>query len=89
MRRTEPIQGLSTKFRNTTVQKLAKQVLSISSQGLKNRRKLDAAGNDESGFLDTLRDIADRGKTPADELIDAFKTRWSGSVDHVYSEMRY
>ena len=89
MRRTVPIQGLSTKFRNTTVQKLAKQVLSISSQGLKNRRKLDAAGNDESGFLDTLRDIADRGKTPADELIDAFKTRWSGSVDPVYSEMRY
>ena len=41
MRRTVPIQGLSTKFRNTTVQKLAKQVLSISSQGLKNRRKLD------------------------------------------------
>ena len=72
MRRTVPIQGLSTKFRNTTVQKLAKQVLSISSQGLKNRRKLDAVGNDESGFLDTLRDIADRGKTPADELIDAF-----------------
>jgi len=56
---------------------------------LKNRGNLDAAGNDESGFLDTLRDIADRGKTPAEDLVEAFKTRWSGSVDPVYSELRY
>lgn len=89
MRRRVPVEGLSTKFRNTTLQQLAKQVLRISSRGLKNRGNLDAAGNDESGFLDTLRDIADRGKTPAEDLVEAFKTRWSGSVDPVYSELRY
>ena len=83
------MEGLTTKFRNTTFQELAKQVLLISSRGLKNRANLDAAGNDESGFLDTLRDIADRGMTPADDLVEAFKTRWSGSVDPVYNELRY
>ena len=89
IRKRVPVEGLSTKFRNTTLQQLAKQVLFISSRGLKNRANFDAAGNDESGFLDTLRDIADRGMTPAENLVEAFKTRWSGSVDPVYNELRY
>lgn len=89
MRKNAPIGGLLTPFRDTTLQEIAKQVISISSKGLKNRAKLDAAGNDESGFLDTLRDIAERGRTPAEELVEAFSARWSGQVDPVYEELRY
>jgi glutamate--cysteine ligase len=89
LRNEVPIKGLATPFRNRTVQDLAKEALMIASEGLKRRARLDATGNDESGFLDTLRDIAERGRTPAEELLDAFSGRWSGSVSPVYEELRY
>jgi glutamate--cysteine ligase len=89
MRDDVPAQGLKTPFRGGTVQDLAKQSLEIASAGLKRRARKDAAGNDESGFLDTLRGIAESGRTPAEELLDAYANRWDGSVDPVYQEMRY
>ena len=89
MRDDVPAQGLKTPFRGGTVQDLAKQSLEIASAGLKRRARKDAAGNDESGFLDTLRGIAETGRTPAEELLDAYANRWDGSVDPVYQEMRY
>ncbi len=89
MRDDVPAQGLKTPFRGGTVQDLAKQSLEIASAGLKRRARKDAAGNDESGFLDTLRGIAESGRTPAEELLDAYANRWDCSVDPVYQEMRY
>jgi glutamate--cysteine ligase len=89
LRNEVPIKGLATSFRNRTVQDLAKEALMIASEGLKRRARFDAIGNDESGFLDTLRDIAERGRTPAEELLDAFSGRWLGSVGPVYEELRY
>jgi glutamate--cysteine ligase len=89
MRDDVPAQGLKTPFRGGTVQDLAKRSLEIASAGLKRRARKDAAGNDESGFLDTLRGIAESGRTSAEELLDAYENRWGGSVDPVYQEMRY
>ena len=89
MRDDVPAQGLKAIFRGRTVQDLAKQSLEIANAGLKSRARKDAAGNDESGFLDTLRSIAESGRTPAEELLEAYETRWAGKVDPVYEEMRY
>ncbi len=89
MRDDVPAQGLKTPFRGGTVQDLAKRSLEIASAGLKRRARKDAAGNDESGFLDTLRGITESGRTSAEELLDAYENRWGGSVDPVYQEMRY
>ena len=89
MRDEVPKLGLAAPFRKTTVQELAKRSLDIAAKGLKNRARLDGAGNDESGFLETLRDIAERGRTPAEDLIDAYINRWDESVDPVYKELRY
>jgi glutamate--cysteine ligase len=89
MRGDVPRQGLVTPFRNGTVQDLAKQSLAIATSGLKRRARLDSAGNDESGFLDPLRSIAESGRTSAEELLEAYATRWGGTVDPVYEELRY
>ena len=89
MRDDVPAQGLKTPFRGGTVQDLAKRSLEIASAGLKRRARKDAAGNDESGFLDILRGIAESGRTPAEDLLDAYENRWGGSVDPIYQEMRY
>ena len=89
MRGDVPRQGLATPFRGGTVQDLAKQSLAIATSGLKRRARLDSAGNDESGFLDPLRSIAESGRTSAEELLEAYATRWGGTVDPVYEELRY
>ena len=89
MRDDVPRQGLAAPFRGGRVQDLAKQSLVIANSGLKRRARLDSAGNDESGFLDPLRAIAESGLTPAEELLEAYATRWGGTVDPVYQELRY
>ena len=89
MRRMAPRQGLATPFRGGTLRDIALQTLDIAGRGLKNRACLDAVGNDESGFLDPLREIADRGRTPAEDLLEAYASRWGETIDPVYTELRY
>jgi glutamate--cysteine ligase len=82
-------QGLAMPFRGGTVQTLAQQVLKIAESGLRARRKLDAAGNDETVHLAPLFEIAESGMTPADRLLAAYDGRWGGSLAPVYAEQAY
>jgi glutamate--cysteine ligase len=49
----------------------------------------DLAGADESGFLNPLQDIADRGQSPAEAKLELYRGRWQGSVDPVFREFAY
>ena len=84
-----PRQGLRTPFRNGTLRDVAREMLAISRAGLRARGRLDRSGEDECGFLATLEEIAETGKTAADTLIDAYETRWNRSVDPVFEEFAY
>ena len=84
-----PRTALATKFRNGTVQDLAKDVLAVSKQGLKARGRMDAYGDDESHFLDSLEDVAESGRTLAEEFLDKYETEWNGSVDPLFREYAY
>ena len=55
MRDSVPHQGFRTPFRGRTVGDLAKEMLDISSSGLRRRASHDAAGDSEDGFLNPLR----------------------------------
>jgi len=81
--------GLKGTFRGQSVQALAKQVVDIAEQGLKNRAVMDAQGRDEAHFLDVLRHTVETGKTPADELLDQFHGPWNGSVEPVFETYSY
>lgn len=84
-----PRLALKAPFRGGTVQNLAKEVLALSRAGLARRGVRDAKGRDESRFLEPLEAIAESGKTPAEELLDLYETRWNRSVDPVFSEYTY
>ncbi len=68
---------------------VAREVVRIASGGLRKRNKLSRAGDDETGFLAVLQDIADRGETQAEEKLAKFHTSWNGSVDPVFREYAY
>jgi glutamate--cysteine ligase len=89
LRAETPKSALDTPFRNGTVLDIARQVLAIAETGLKNRARENGIGEDEAIFLSELREIAESGKTRAQELLEAYEGRWAGDIDIVYDEMSY
>jgi glutamate--cysteine ligase len=81
--------GLNAEIRGRTVRDVALEVVAIATEGLRRRGVHNTSGDDESHFVDTLRTIADSGVTPAEELLQAYRTRWNGSVDPVFTDYAY
>jgi glutamate--cysteine ligase len=65
---------------------LARQVLPIARAGLSARGKLSTSGDNETGFLEPLEEIAESGKVPAQRLLDKFHGEWGGDISRVYEE---
>ena len=90
LRREVPRLALKTPFRGGTLQDVAKQVVTIARGGLKRRNKRDRMGErDERAFLDELAQIAESGRTPAEEKLEKFHGPWKGSVDPLFGEYAY
>ncbi len=89
MRCEVPRRGLSTPLRTRTLREVALEMVEIARGGLERRARRDAAGADETCFLDPLLAIAQSGRTPAEDLIAEYRTRWQGSVDPAFVEHAY
>jgi glutamate--cysteine ligase len=81
-----PRLGFRAMVRGRSLLDLAKQTLAISHEGLRRRRRLDAAGRDETRHLEPIDEFVARGRTPAEELLEKFHGPWRGSVAPVYDE---
>ena len=68
---------------------IAGQVLDIAHAGLAARARLNAAGDNETGFLDPLREIVRTGKVPAEVLLERYNGAWNGDVSRVYAEASF
>ena len=71
------------------MQDIARQVLDIAETGLKRRAIPDKTDDDETGYLATLREIAERGYAASEELLTLYETEWQKSVDPIYTEFAY
>ena len=89
MRRDVPLLGLDTPHRSRTFRDIALEMLEIAREGLHRRARRDSCGEDETHYLDTLFSIAGSNRTPAQELIEDYRTRWNGRIDPVYTEQAY
>jgi glutamate--cysteine ligase len=68
---------------------IAGQVLDIASAGLSARARFNRAGDNETGFLDPLREIVRSGKVPAEVLLERYNGAWNGDVSKVYDEASF
>jgi glutamate--cysteine ligase len=84
-----PKLALGATLRGRTARDIAREVLAMARSGLKARRRVDLNGADETHFLDPLDQIAESGRTLADELLALYHGRWHGSVDPVFEECAY
>ncbi|VXC76641.1 glutamate--cysteine ligase [Sphingomonas sp. 8AM] len=68
---------------------IAAAVLDIAHGGLKARARVSAAGEDETGFLEPLREIVRAGKVPAERLLELYHGAWGGDLSRVYGEASF
>jgi glutamate--cysteine ligase len=89
LRSDVPRLGLRAEIRGRTVRDLALEVIELARQGLAARARLNAAGDNETGFLSPLQEVADMGITPAERKLDWYQGKWQKSVDPVFSQCAY
>lgn len=90
-RREAGIHALDAQVGGTRMLDLAREVLSIAEQGLKNRARAGAGGliADETHFLNALKESVDSGKVMADELLDRYHGEWAGDLTPIYRDYSY
>ncbi|MBJ6122135.1 glutamate--cysteine ligase [Sphingomonas mollis] len=69
-----------------TLRDIAGPVLDIAHAGLAARARFNNAGDNETGFLEPLREIVRTGRTPAESLLDRYAGTWNGDLSRVYAE---
>ncbi|WP_417621140.1 glutamate--cysteine ligase [Parasphingorhabdus sp.] len=90
LRNTVPKLGLDTPIPNgQTLKDLAEEILEIASAGLTARNRLNSSGDNESGFLDPLREVVAKGKSPAAQLLERYQGEWNGDLSRIYDEMSF
>jgi glutamate--cysteine ligase len=72
-----------------TLQDIAGRILDIASAGLTARNRLNSSGDNESGFIDPLREIVASGKTTAEHLLGLYHGEWEGDIRRIYDEMSF
>ncbi|UVO50055.1 glutamate--cysteine ligase [Sphingomonas sp. SUN019] len=68
---------------------IAGEVLDIAHSGLAARARENRSGDNETGFLDPLREIVRSGKVPAEVLLERYHGAWAGDVSKVYDELTF
>ena len=89
LRRNAPVMGLDAPIRDITLKEIALEALAISREGLKRRARLNGAGDDETGFLRELDEIAESGKNAAQRMLDSYHGRWNRDLSHTFKEHAY
>ena len=89
LRNAVPRTALKTRFRSLTVQDIARDVVRIARRGLRQRRRINPASQDESIYLEPLMEVVQSGRTLSDELIEKFNGPWRGNIDHVFEEYAF
>jgi len=89
LREEVPRLGLRAQVRGRSVQDIARELIELARAGLAARGRLNAAGDNETGFLSPLQEVAETGVTPAERKLALYHGAWNGSVDPVFTECAY
>lgn len=89
LRDTVPAEGLNARIAGHSLMDVARDIIRISTDGLKQRARLNSEGQDESIFLQPLEEILAKKRVLAEDLLSLYHGRWNGSVDPVFDEYQY
>ncbi len=81
--------GLASKVASYTALDIARESLAIAHDGLRARGRLNEMGDNETGFLNALHEIARDGITPAERKLALYHDQWQQSVDPIFTDCVY
>jgi glutamate--cysteine ligase len=84
-----PVKGLDATIAGRRLRDVAIDVLAICRAGLETRNVQGPAEQTEAKFLDVLDEIAQSGRTNADELLALYEGNWNGDVTRVYRDFAF
>jgi glutamate--cysteine ligase len=81
--------ALAAKVRGIAVRELCKELLDIAEYGLRRQRAVNARGEDESIYLERVRDAVRKGISPADRLREKWLGEWNREVGRLIAATKY
>ena len=88
LRDDAPRLGLSARIAGRTARDIARDMLGLARGGLARRARRDAAGRDETHYLDPLDAIVETRRRARPRLARTFRRAVAQSVDPVFAEAR-
>ena len=89
LRNQVPRLGLEAEVAGRSVRDVARDALALARGGLMRRARRDAAGRDETIYLDPLDEIVTRGQTSAGRWLAKFEGEWKGSIEPAFREATF
>jgi glutamate--cysteine ligase len=84
-----PRLGLAAKIHGRDLLSVAADMLEIARNGLAQRARLDAKGEDETIWLRPLEAIVQSGASPAERWTDRYERAWGHSIDPAFKEAAF
>jgi glutamate--cysteine ligase len=88
LRDNAPRLGLAARVGGRAAREIARDMLDLARAGLARRARRNAAGRDETHYLDPLYKIVETGREPARVWLDLFEGAWKRSIDPIFDEAR-
>ncbi len=89
LRAAVPVSGINTRYGKGTLRGLAGEVVAIARDGLKNRARKNAAGEDEQAYLAPLAEIAAGAPTQAEHWLERYHGAWNGDITRIFAEAAF
>ncbi|MCY4305039.1 MAG: glutamate--cysteine ligase [Aestuariivita sp.] len=91
LQKSASIHGLQAEIEGIKLLELSHQVLEIAEFGLVARGKTGVGGlvQDETHFLNALKESVETGKTPADDLLHHYYCDWNEDLMSIYDAYSY
>jgi glutamate--cysteine ligase len=81
--------GLRAEMGAKKVLDLARELVGLSSAGLRRIAQASGAERDEAGFLDPLHEQIERGKSPGEEIAERWRGEWGRNRERLIEATRY
>jgi len=86
---TVPRQALQARVGRFTLAEPARELVAIAAEGLRRQAQRNAAGQDESIYLERLEEQVKRGRCPADAVVEHWLGDWRGDVQRLIAGSSY
>jgi glutamate--cysteine ligase len=84
-----PRQALQARVGRHKLADIAPELVKIAGEGLRRQAQRNAAGEDESIYLERLEALVKRGRCPADAVIEHWIGDWQGDVQRLIAGSSY